>query len=112
VNKRQALSEGLSFTGTYEKTHKKELVKTEAARIRKLGFKAVIVEVDGGVSVYASKEYFAARQAYETYQLAKHKVTNIPVSIQKFKDEIAKLEEELAKANIIVAGDEPRYVGR
>ena len=65
MNERQAREAGYSFTGIWERTWKKEIVKEKAKALRKQGNKAIMVNDEGGYSVYwiESPENIAIREA-------------------------------------------------
>jgi len=123
MNEQKARAEGLSFTGCYKRD--KEVVKEEAKRIRKLGFKARIVTEYAnplsrgqnagitGWSVYACKRYFANQNLEEN----KRRKAAIPSRLEKAKADYeeavrlilsaeAKIDEEIIKDTRILAGDE------
>lgn len=72
MTEQSARTQGLRFTGTYERSYDHLKVKHEAARIRKLGFRAVVCRVPDdklsrgprgvGHSVYAEQAYFDRRE--------------------------------------------------
>jgi hypothetical protein len=64
MKEKQAVFEGLQFTGIYERSYNREVAKERAKKIRKeYKCRAVLCETSsGGVSVYAGLEYFAVKQ--------------------------------------------------
>ena len=52
MNERQAREAGYSFTGIWERSWKKDIVKEKAKELRKQGNKAIMVSEEGGYSVY------------------------------------------------------------
>ena len=103
MNERQALSEGLSFTGCYKRSYEKELVKAEAKRIRDLGFRAVVVEEVSsrydrggrrvGYSVYAEEKYFISK----ILKNLKSNIESFPARRQRAEEDFKKTMEGLEK---------------
>lgn len=64
MTERTARRQDLQFTGVYNRTWDSDKSKARAAEIRKkYKCRAVLVNAEGGVSVYADAKYFAARTA-------------------------------------------------
>ena len=83
MNANKAAQEGLRFTGSYERSYKKDLIKARALEIRKLGFRAVVVDADGGYSVYADEYYFLDRQ-----------LTELEARVSYHDDRVARIQAE------------------
>lgn len=82
MNKQQAIKEGLSQTGIYC-LH--EEAKQRAAKLRKQGFRAVVVNDDGGYrsEVFADDKYFAEMTKYREKQI----FDGIPQRIEDIKED-------------------------
>jgi 16S rRNA C1402 N4-methylase RsmH len=98
MTKKQVELKHYRFTGSY--SHYKEDQKEEALKIRKQGFKAVVVDIPTskyswdtkimGYSVYAEKKYFD----YQNKISAEKELQNIPKQKEQLKKEY---EEKLNK---------------
>lgn len=86
----QARAEGLIFTGIWERDYRRNEVRAEAKKIReKYKCRAVLVDEEGGVSVYADRKY-ETLQRLETLEC---RLNNIPTARQNLLDQLAELDE-------------------
>lgn len=110
MTEKQALAEGLNYTGYYS-SRDPDKVKERAAEIRKLGFRAVVVSKPGerGISVYADEAYEKARSARHAWLQAKNQVENGTVEkrVGELKAEIEKLESLIKENQNILSLGEP-----
>ena len=78
MNKRQARAAGLEFTGHYERWYDRDKLKTIAAVIRKLyKCKVVMVDEEGGTSLYADDKYRAINGIRDEKRLLDREETDI-----------------------------------
>lgn len=107
---KQARKQGLIFTGTYETGEDAQKAVEEAKCIRKLGFRAVTIQKDGGKSVYAEKAYMD----YETAQVYKGRLKFIPLRKQQlletYERELKELEAEEERYKLFIAKVEGKKV--
>ena len=99
MTEKQAMKEGLQFTGHYN--NNSESVKQEAKNIRtdakRLGYLVRVVMVDKGygISLYGDKEYFKYKKHVENIQISKNLVSAKNELIQKYEDAVSKAMQEL-----------------
>ena len=106
MNARQARAEGLSFTGVWERLHKRADVAKEAKEIRKIyKCRAVVVNKQGGVAVYADEKYFDLQ--YLT--TLKCHLRNCPAKRQRILEQLAELDEEEKRLAEKIAEIETKY---
>lgn len=87
----QAQTNGLIFTGIWERSYNRNVAKERAKQIRqKYKCRAVLVSEDGGVSVYADEKY--SELCY--LETLESMLNNIPNRKQKLLKELAALEQE------------------
>lgn len=92
MNVRQARAEGLSFTGVWERLHKRADVAEEAKKIRKnYKCRAVVVNEQGGVAVYADEKYFELRRLND---LKCRLINYCSAKRQRILEQLAELDEE------------------
>ena len=58
MKKKEALEQGLEFTGCYVRRYDKDQAVKRVAELKKSGYKAVLVEEESVVLVYADCKYF------------------------------------------------------
>jgi hypothetical protein len=109
MTEKQAIIEGLGFTGIYS-SYNLEDVKARAATIRKAGFRAVLVTTSGerGLSVYAEDNYFKAVHVRATWEDSKRKLKSkyYTIQIESLKNELEKMIQEKKEAeNLVLAGE-------
>lgn len=110
MNKKQARAEGLNFTGHYERYWERDKIKNIAAVIRKLyKCRVVMVEEEGGISLYADAKYDAIRGIRDEQRI----IDNAEVRIQRAKEEYLKKVEEITSrvecAKSYVAAQEEKF---
>ena len=88
---RQATQSELYFTGIWERDYNRARAKASAKEIReKYKCRAILVNEDGGVSVYADKKYENLKHLEHLECLLK----NIPATRQRLLNQLAELDEE------------------
>lgn len=88
---KQAMKEGLVFTGFWVYTYGKVEALIYAKQTReKYKCRAVLVNTDGGIAVFADKKYSDLKRAEHLEAL----VNNIPAKRQKLLEQIEELEKE------------------
>ncbi len=98
MNQSQALSQGLECTGIYERYWNKDEVKARAAAIRKeYKCRAVVVEEDGGYSVYAGEIYRLTNTIKRLESRTKDYPNRERRLKQKFDDDMNGLKREELK---------------
>lgn len=110
MNEKEAMAQGYQFTGIYERATKKDIVKAQAATLRKLGNKAIVVKVPDskysrgprsyGWSVYwiESSENQKMREIKELNMEIEARRTQCLDLMNKYHNvlqEISKLEQQL-----------------
>ena len=101
MTEKQAMKEGLQFTGHYERYSNSETIKQEAKNIRtdakKLGYSVRVVMVDKGhgISLYGDKEYSKYKEHVENIRISKNLVSAKNELIQKYEDAVSKAMQEL-----------------
>ena len=95
MNQSQALSQGLECTGIYERYWNKDEVKARAAAIRKeYKCRAVVVDEDGGCSVYAEDIYNLTKSIERVEAQVKNYPNRKRRLKKKFEDEMDELKRE------------------
>lgn len=88
---KQAQTNGLIFTGIWERAYNRVVAKERAKQIReKYKCRAILVNEDGGVSVYADEKY--SKLCY--LETLESMFKNIPNKRQKLLKELEELEQE------------------
>ena len=105
MNEKQAVAKGYSFNGAYSRD--KEVIKIRIEDEKKKGNKAVLVTIPvnklsrsanraPGYSMYVIKS--EANKKAEAIENATRKVTNLELVIEKHRQELSRLENELIVA--------------
>lgn len=105
MTEKKAIKQGLNLTGCYSRS--KEIAKAKAARIRSMGFHAVVATVPDsplsrgpkgvGYSVYAEDKYFVNKELIRrTEQLAEIPFRKEAAKLQ-YQEQLAKIEGEYSK---------------
>ena len=88
MNVRQAEAKGYRFTGIYDRSWNREIVKQRAKELRQAGNKAVMVDKGHGISVYWIESETNAK-------IRRDKEAQVQMNIRL--RQIARLEQELAE---------------
>jgi len=98
MNKTTAINQGLDFTGIYERFYNKDIVKAKAAAIRKkYKCRAVVVDDDGGCSVYADKIFCLSESIGRLEKTAEQYHPRRERLKQKFEDALKELDQDEQK---------------
>lgn len=103
MNEKRAQQEGLSFTGIYVRSYESDKAKERAKEIRKQGYKAVMVQVDGGVSVYAEEKYFIDKQMREIKKRLAAVDRQKEYAKEKYEQELQKIEDNRLRMEKMLA---------
>jgi hypothetical protein len=110
MNENEARKEGLVYTGFYERFGK-DTLKAKAANIRKVGFRAVLVQTGSGYTIYVSKDYEIAKNKRQLWEMAKRAndsgYKNFNDEINELKSKIGKLEDQMNIYIEVMKGPEP-----
>jgi len=117
MNERIAIERGYSFTGHYE--FLKDNLKSPLEKIRKQGYKAVVVTNSsyefrgavrhGGYSIYADQRYFTDRQKAEaTSRLSRIQSRRI-LALKNYHEELAKIKEDEVHLLSILSSNPKRW---
>ena len=88
---KQAIAEGLTFTGCWVRSDERIEARESAQYIhKKYKCRAVLVNEDGGVSVYADKKYEQLRYM----EALECRLKFIPAAREKLVEQLAELDEE------------------
>lgn len=88
---KQARAEGLTFTGCWVRNYERSEARETAQYIRqKYKCKAVLVNEEDGVSVYADEKYENLRHTEDL----ECRLKNIPAARKRLYDQLAELDEE------------------
>lgn len=104
MTERNARAQGLEFTGVYERSWNSDVAKQRAAEMRKqYKCRAILVNVDGGVSVYADKSYRIQRQI-EQYETQLAQVEDRKQALrEKYEAELAEIDKKAAEMQAYIA---------
>ena len=110
MNKRQARAEGLHFTGHYERYWEKDKIKNIAAVIRKLyKCRVVMVEEEGGVSLYADDKYNAIRGIRDEQRIIDRAADEILRAKEEYEQKVAKIKDRAECAKSYISAQEERF---
>lgn len=110
MNKKQARAEGLNFTGHYERYWEKDKIKNIAAVIRKLyKCRVVMVEEEGGVSLYADAKYDAIRGVRDEQRILARVNDELKRAQERYEEEITKITSRADCARSYIAAQEERF---
>lgn len=91
MTEKQARTEDLVFTGIWERNYNRNEAKKMAKEIReKYKCRAVLVNEDGGVSVYADKKYDHLKHLEHLECM----LQNIPAARKKLFEQLVEVDEE------------------
>lgn len=118
MNQAQAHKEGLVFTGATADTWNKEecaQLRKEAAEIRKLGFKAIIVQSGvkewgcGSKLLYTDKGYRDYEHACQCKSFCNNYERDRQRIIEKYEAELKQLDERHAQDEAFIAEVEKKF---
>ncbi len=106
MNERQARAEGLEFTGCWVRNYERVEARESAKYIReKYKCRAVVVNEQGGVAVYADKKYFELQRLNDL----ECRLKLIPCQRQRLLEQLAELEADEKKLSEQIAEIENKY---
>lgn len=110
MNKRQAYAEGLRFTGHYERWYNRDKVKNIAAVIRKLyKCRVVMVEEDGGVSLFADGKYDAIKGIKGEQWYIDNEASQLQKAREEYEQKITAITSRANCARSYIAAQEEKY---
>ena len=88
---RQARAEGLTFTGCWVRDYERAEARESAQHIReKYKCRAVLVNEEGGIAVYADEKY----ENLQYMESLECRLNNIPAARKRLMEQLAELDEE------------------
>ena len=103
---RQAQAEGLSFAGCWVRDYERVEARETARHIREdLKCRAVLVNEEGGVAVYAEEKYFELQRLNDL----KCRLMYCPAKRKKILEQLAELDEEERRIAEKISEIESKY---
>lgn len=107
---RDAMKQGLTFSGIYTRSYERDTAKARAKMIRDSGFRAVLVDAEHGVAVYVDPAFFKAEAAWKKWEKAPQSIKNIETHILDLERQIDDLRKAKKDLEDLLSGPAPLKV--